>query len=400
MTHRKPLWLLLACAFASAATAAEPDPLTLDRTLTLAAQRSPALRAAQHEQAAVEGAGRGAGAPSNPVVTAGVGGRTSSAEPEVGVGLSQSLPLAQIGPARRAARATTDASTAWTDEVWRRTVAHVSETFYAVVHADERVRIADESARLAAEVLASVRARADIGDAASLEVVIAELAHSRALARAAGERAAREQAVGALGLALDLEPSAVRVAGPLLDRARYAPATQHDLAGRTDLAALGEEVALAEARGRLAHARALPGFGLWGEYAREEGESVVMGGLSLELPLFRTAQGDRAEASARARQAEHALATGRRAASAELDVASRVYALRLQAADVLEADALPRALQQSQAATTAFELGALALSELLLIRGQAAQARIEHVDAQLAAALAGVELLAAAGWTP
>ena len=68
--------------------------------------------------------------------------------------------------------------------------------------------------------------------------------------------------------------------------------------------------------------------------------------------------------------------------------------------NVLESDALPRALTQSDAAARAFELGALALPDLLLIRGQAVQARIEHVDAEFAAAVAGVELLAAAGWTP
>ena len=400
MTHRKPIGLLLVCVFASAAAAAEPDPLTLDSTLALAAERAPALRSARHEQTAAEGARLGAGALSNPVVTAGVGGRGSSALPEFGVGLSQSLPFAEIGPARGAADATARASTARTDDTWRRTVARVSVAFLRVVHADERVRIADEAVELAEQVLRSVRARADAGDAASIDVVVAELAHGRARARAYSERASREQQAGALGLALDVEPVTVLVTGPLLERERYANHRPLDQQERADLRALEGELAAARASGRLARARALPRLGLWGEYANEEGDSIGMGGLSLELPFFRSARGERAETAARARQAEEELQVARRAATAEVDVAARVYALRLQAVDVLESEALPHALQQSDAAARAFELGGLGLPDLLLIRGQAAQARIEHVDAQLAAALAGVELLSAAGWTP
>jgi len=399
MTPWKPLGLLLACAFASAASAAEADPLTLQQSLTLAAEHSPALRSALHQQAAAEGAGRGAGALPNPVVTAGVGVRTSSAALDVGVGLSQSLPVARVGPARRAAAGTAEASASWAENAWRLVVADVSAAFFLVVHADARIRIADESVELASEVLRSVRARAQAGDAASLEVVIAELAHSRAQARATSERAAREQAAGALALALDLPPS-LSVTGPLLERDRYTPHLPFDVAKRPDLLALQKEASLAEARTQLARAHALPGFGVWAGYDREEGASIVSGGLSLELPFFDRAQGERGEAAARTRQADDALEVGRRAASAQLDTASRVYGLKLQVVDILESDALPRALTQSTAAARAFELGALALPELLLIRGQAMQARIDHIDAELAAAIAGVELLAAAGWTP
>jgi cobalt-zinc-cadmium efflux system outer membrane protein len=320
--------------------------------------------------------------------------------PEASVGLSQSLPLAEIGPARGAANATAHASTAWTDDTWRRTVAGTSAAFFRVVHADERVRIADLSVELAEQVLRSVRVRADAGDAAGIDVVIAELAWGRARARAVSERASREQEAGALGLALDAEPGSVLVTGPLLQRERYTDHLGIDSEERSDLRAMEDELTAARADRRLAQARALPRLGLWGEYANEEGDSVGMGGLSLELPFFQNARGERAETAARARQAEEALQVARRAVAAEVDVAARVYALRLQAVDVLESEALPRAVQQSDAAARAFELGGLGLPDLLLIRGQAAEARIEHVDAQLAAALAGVELLSARGWTP
>lgn len=374
--------------------------MTLDRALALAAERSPAFLAARHEQAAADGAVRGAGAQSNPVVTGGVGVRTPSAGMEFAVSLSQSLTLAEVGPRRRAATAEADASGAWAADTWRRVVAGVSAAFLRVQHAEQRVRIADESVRVAAEVLDTVRARADLGDAADLEVIVAELAHSRARARAATERAGRELAAGDLRLALDLESSLVLVTGPLLDRARYAPHLATASGERPDVQAKADELRLAEARQRLAQARAVPEVGLWGEYANEEGDSIVTGGLSLELPLFDRAQGARGEAAARLRQAEEALALTSRAASAQLDTASAVYELRLEAVDALEAVALPRAVQQSEAARRAYDLGGLALPELLLIRGQAFEARLEHVDAELAAALAGVELLEAAGWTP
>jgi len=400
MTPWKPLGLLLACVLASAATAAEPEPLTLERALAIAAERSPALASAHYEHAATEASERGAGAPPNPVITAGLGGRTASAEPEVTVGLSQSLSLAETGPARRVAQAASVAAEAWTTDALRRAAADVSAAFLRVVHADARVRIADDSAQLAGEVLGALRARAEAGDAARLEVVIAELALARAQARVAGERAARERVAGLLALALDLGPPTVVVRGPLLDRARYAAQVPPDVWARSDLGALAEEVDLAEARTRLAQSRSLPGFGLWGRYGREEGESVAMGGVSFALPFFRSAQAERGESAVRARQAAESLDVARRAAQVEVETAARVYTLRLQAADVLATDALPRALTQSDAAVTAFGLGALPLPDLLLIRGQAAQAQIEHIDAELAAALAGVELLSAVGWTP
>lgn len=400
MNHWKPLGLLLACAFASAAAAAEPDTLTLDQALALAVERSPAVRAAQHQWAAARGARAGAGAPPNPVLEAGVGYRSTSPSPEFEIGAAQALPLAEIAPARASAIQEAVAAGASADDAWRQVVGEVSYAFLGVRYADERVQISADATHLAEAVLRSARARVEAGEAPALEVVLAELDHSRAQARAAGEEASRERALGTLRVALDLDSAPGTPTGSLLERGRYRPYIGSAVEDRADLQALEGQVRAAEARERLAHARALPDLGVWGGYAQEEGASVVTGGVSLEVPLFRRAQSERAQAAVRTTQAREASAQRRRAASTEVEVASRVYLLRLQAVDALESVAIPRALQQTEAVGRAYELGEMGLPELLLIRAQAIDARIEHVDAQLGAALAGVDLLEAAGWTP
>ena len=416
MTWLKPVGLLLACVFASATAAAEPAPLTLDEALSLASERSPLLAAARSDAAAASGSVRGSGAPPNPVLEGGIGGRSSHPHPEFEVGLSQPLPLATLGPSRARAAAEADAGRAGIDEVRRRLTGRVQAAFLGLLHADGRVALAEEAVALAGRVLDSARTRVRTGDAPELEESVAGLAHARARAGLAAARADRERAVGRLALLLDLEPDGLAVRGELLERERYAPWLEAASASRAALELLAAGVrrpaaraarALraaggrrAEAEARLARAMALPELGLWGGWEQEEGEHIGRAGLSLELPLFDVAAGERAAAVARTRGAEQALAARTRAAATELETADRVYRLRLDTVDVLETDALPRALRQSDAAGLAWGVGGIGLPELLLIRSQALEARLEHLDAELAAALAGVELMQAAGWTP
>ncbi len=400
MTWLKPVGLLLACVFASATAAAEPAPLTLDEALSLASERSPLLAAARSDAAAASGSVRGSGAPPNPVLEGGIGGRSSHPHPEFEVGLSQPLPLATLGPSRARAAAEADAGRAGIDEVRRRLTGRVQAAFLGLLHADGRVALAEEAVALAGRVLDSARTRVRTGDAPELEESVAGLAHARARAGLAAARADRERAVGRLALLLDLEPDGLAVRGELLERERYAPWLEADSASRADLELLAAGVRRAEAEARLARAMALPELGLWGGWEQEEGEHIGRAGLSLELPLFDVAAGERAAAVARTRGAEQALAARTRAAATELETADRVYRLRLDTVDVLETDALPRALRQSDAAGLAWGVGGIGLPELLLIRSQALEARLEHLDAELAAALAGVELMQAAGWTP
>ena len=403
MNHWNPLGSLVLCLFASVAVAGEPDPstMTLDRALALAHERSPDLQIARYEQETARGAIRGAGAPPNPLIDAGLGTRSSTTGLEFEVGLSVPLRLAEARPARKGAMARAEAAGGWAAEAERRITADVSRAFLSVPCADKRVAVLVDAVGLAHGVVAAIESRVSVGDAAAIELTIAELALARAEAELAAQRAEREQALGALRLAigLDMEEPLLPV-GLVLERDRYAPYLESLTPLRPDVAALKEQVAGAEADLGLARARGLPDLGLWGRYAQEEGASVVAGGLSLEVPIFYRAEGERAVASARVRQAEAAVHAGARVAEVELSTAARVYSLRLEAVDQLETGALPRAARQSASALRAHELGQLPLAQLLLINGYAFEARLEHADAELAAALAGVDLLEAAGWTP
>lgn len=265
MKSRKPGGLLLACVLAFTAAAAEPTTLTLDQALALAERRSDELQGARYEWDIAVGAARGAGALPNPVLDAGLGTRTTVAGPEVQLGVSQPLRLARIGPTRRGALFDADALEDWSIDTERRVMAEVSAAFLRVRHADARVFIADEAARLADRILEVTTARVRVGDASELELGAAELALARARAVLASERANRARTLGGLRVAIGAEPGEVlEPIGPVLSRERYVAVLDGTGGPRPDVDALKHELLAAEAGRRLARVQALPDLGIWG----------------------------------------------------------------------------------------------------------------------------------------
>ena len=390
------LLLALCCAEAAAAT----TTLTLDQALALARERSPVLQAARQDADRAVGAARGALLP-NPVVSGGLVARDTVDGLEPELGLAQPLPLVERLAERGAARARAAASADWAADAERQVLAQVSADFLRVRHADARTLVAEQAAVLAGKVLAATRSRVDVGEASAMKLSAATLAQARAGAALASERASQAEALGALRISLGVKPATeLEPVGPILSPERYAPLLSGSAPTRADLAALAEQLTAAQAEQRFARAQALPELGVWAQAAQEEGQSVTAAGLSLELPLFDRAQRERAVAKVRLQQAETALRARHGAAKVQLDTAIAVYRLRLEAFELLASVAVPRAQEQSAAASRAYELGELPLPELLLVRGQVSLALVQHADAELDAALAGVRLLEVAGWTP
>jgi cobalt-zinc-cadmium efflux system outer membrane protein len=141
---------------------------------------------------------------------------------------------------------------------------------------------------------------------------------------------------------------------------------------------------------------ARPEYGVGVRYSREEGDQIVLGGMTITLPAFSKGQEERAIGTARAVRLRAELDAARSRVQLEVRTAFDTYQRRLGAVRVLETEALPSLDENEQLTTRSFEVGQLGLPELLLIRREILDTRVEYLNALLEAALARIELDASA----
>lgn len=377
--------------------------LTLDQALDLARRRAPAVLSARAR--IDEARGRLAGASvllrNNPVVEMAAGARGSArGELEAEVGVSQ---LLELGGRRRAriegAEAAVDRAASDSEEATRRLLRDVSRAFLRALHAGEGLRLAAAAESVGVEVLRAAQRRQEGGEVTLLDVNVARVSLARIRAQVHQEEALLAAASGELRILLGMgEGEPLSLAGDLRDRRRFQ--IDELIAGapeRPDLKALAAEAREAEAERRLGTGRAWPDLGLGLRYEREEGDDVLLGGITLVLPVFDRGQGLRGEAGARARRALLDLEAGRRAVEVEVRTAFEVYRRREEALSRLEGEALPFLDQNETLARRSYEAGQIGLVELMAVRRQVLEVRAFHLDLLLEAALSGVELQAAAG---
>jgi cobalt-zinc-cadmium efflux system outer membrane protein len=166
---------------------------------------------------------------------------------------------------------------------------------------------------------------------------------------------------------------------------------------RPELRALEAAVREAEADVRLGLAATKATYGVGAQYSREEGDQIVLGGLTITLPTFTKGQELRAVGAARATRLRAELDAARTRIQLEVQTALEAYRERRAAVRVLEAEALT-GLDDSDALTTrSFDVGQISLPQLLLVRREFLDTRFHHLDALLEAALARVDVDASAG---
>jgi len=166
---------------------------------------------------------------------------------------------------------------------------------------------------------------------------------------------------------------------------------------RPDLQALRAEMAGAEADVRLGRAASRPDVGVGARFRREEGNPGFLGELSLIFPVFSRGQELLATGSARLSRARMELETTRAAAVAEVETLFATAATRQAALTALEQDALPGLDENDALAQRSFDVGQISLPELMVIRRELLETRLEYLDRQLEAAEAAVAVDAAAG---
>jgi cobalt-zinc-cadmium efflux system outer membrane protein len=264
------------------------------------------------------------------------------------------------------------------------------------VHANDRIRLLNAADELASGVYSTADRRFKAGDIAVLDVNIAKASLARVRAEREGAEASKALALGELRQLLRLEID-VSVDGTLTRPAEADLTSALQTASqRPELRALEAGIQEADAEVRLGESFSKPEYGVGVRYSREEGDQIVLGGMTVTLPMFSKGQQQRAVGSARAARLRAELDAARARVQLQVRAAHDAFNRRLAVIRELESNAIPGLDENAQLATRSFDVGQLGLLELLLIRREILETRFQYLDALLEAALARVDLDASA----
>ncbi|HEX7777667.1 MAG TPA: TolC family protein [Vicinamibacterales bacterium] len=389
------------CVYANVA-AAQGRTLTLADVLARAREQAPEIVSARLavEEARARLLGASVRLQANPQIDVAIGNRNApdTRFTDFELGLGQAFEPAARRDARIAgANAAIAQSSANIDEVTRSVLRSAAAAFYRAVHATDRIRLLNAASELASGVYTTADRRFKAGDIAVLDVNIAKASLARVRAEREGAEASKALALGELRQLLRLEVD-VGLDGTLSRPAEAdLTAALQAAADRPELRALEAGIQEAEAELRLGLSFSKPEYGVGVRYSREEGDQIVVGGMTLTLPMFSKGQEQRATGSARAARLRAELDAARTRTQMEVRAAFDAYSRRLTALRVLEADAIPGLDENEQLARRSFDVGQLGLPELLLLRREILETRFQYLDALLEAALARTDLDASAG---
>lgn len=385
-----------------AVTSAQSRTLTLAEVLARAREQAPQIVSATLAVEETRGRLRGAALrfQTNPELEATLGNREGpdSRFTDFEVGLGQSFEPRSRRSARIAgANAAIAQSAANVDETTREVLRLAAGAYFRALHAQERLRVLGATQELAANVHSVADRRFKAGDIAVLDVNIARASLARVRAEREAAEALRALAVGDLRQLLRIDGD-IRVAGELAGGSEPNLASLLEAAAqRPELRALEAAVQEAEAEAQLGRSFARPEYGLGVRYARDEGDQIVLGGVTVTLPVFSKGQELQSAGSARAARLRSELDAARMRVRLEVRSVFEAYSRRIAAIRVLESDAIPGMDENETLTTRSFEVGQLGLPELLLIRRELLDTRSQYLDALLDAALARLDLDASAG---
>jgi cobalt-zinc-cadmium efflux system outer membrane protein len=313
------------------------------------------------------------------------------------IGLGQSFEPGSRRSARiDSAHAAIAQSTAGLEDTTRLVLRAAAAAYYRALHAGRRVQLLERAQELAAGVHSVADRRHQAGDIAVLDVNIARAALARARADKEAAEAERSLALGELKTVLGLDEE-IAVSGDL------APVSEADLnralesaASRPELRMLEAAIGEADADLRLGASFAKPEYGVGARYAREEGDQIVLGTMSLSLPVAAKGQELRASATARSARLRAELDAARTRVRLEVRSSFDAYQRRVSALRTLETDAIPGLDENDTLAARSFDAGQIGLTDLLLIRREILETRFQYLDALLEAALARIDLDASA----
>jgi cobalt-zinc-cadmium efflux system outer membrane protein len=363
-------------------------PLTLPAALALAAGANPELSAARHEVQAVDGALLQAGLLPNPSLSVErVDTRRDTRETTLL--LSQPLELGGKRAARvQAAERGRDSATAELALKQAQVRADVIAAWFAVLAAQEHLRLAREAEELAQRAAAATARRVVAGKVSPVEETRARVAASsvqlEAMRAASSLATARKRLAGLWGNAaprferaegaMDVLPSLPALADPAALRQRLARSPAMALARSQ----LGRSQALAQVE----LSRRAPDLTLnvGSKRSEELGRTQAVFGVSVPLPFFDRNQGNVLESARRVDKARDELAATTLRLDAELSQACEEFELARRQAQALRDDILPGAQSAYDAASTGFEYGKFGFLDVLDAQRTLLQAKSQYLN--------------------
>ncbi|WP_422015592.1 TolC family protein [Roseateles sp.] len=372
---------------ASPATPAPPTgSVTLEAAVQTALQLNPQLRAATADLAASDGSVRQAGLLPNPVL--GVEQEdTRSATRTTTVQLSQTLELG----GKRAARvelAQRGQDIAALDLAARRADvrADAIQAFFNALTAQERVKVAEESLRIAASGADAAARRVTAGKVSPTEETRARVAAASARIELRQAQAERSAALHGLTAVMGLQEGAIQQLDGPVDVLPPAPSAVDIVARLADAPSVRRaqmEIQRADAGYTLARAQGVPDLtvGVGAKRAQELGRTQAVISVSVPLPFFDRNQGAQLEALRRKDAAQaRAQAEALRVRSEVLQLADLLQARRDEV-DALRREVLPGAQSAYEAARTGFELGKFSFLDALDAQRTWLQVRCQYYAA-------------------
>lgn len=270
--------------------------------------------------------------------------------------------------------------------------------FIEALAATDQLRVAGQAAQIDRDLLAATQRRFDAGDVSAIDLNLARLAAARSTVDASAAEAAVSEATGRLRVLLRIpDGETVRVDGALERAAPALAELEAAIPRRPEFAALDADLRDADALSRLGIAAARPELGVRAAFEREDGNNIVLGGVSLTLPAFQRGASLREAGLAAASRARIERDVLQATAIAELRTAYAVYEQRAAAARTFADAALPVVQDNETLAQRSYEAGEMSLLDLLQIRRAAVETRMTTVSHRLAAALERLELDRVAG---
>ena len=371
-----------ACALAEIEPAA---PLTLRSALALAADANSELSAARHEVRAVEGAVQQAGLLPNPSLSMErVDTRRDTRETTLQ--FSQPLELGGKRAARvQAAERGRDSATAELAVKQAQIRADVIAAYFAVLAAQEQLRLAREADELAQRAAAATGRRVVAGKVSPVEETRARVAASSVqleLMRAASTLAiARKRLAGLWGNAtprFERADGAVDALPALPDTATL----QQRLAVSPAMMLARSQLGRSQALAQVELSRRTPDLTLsiGSKRSEELGRTQAVFGVSLPLPFFDRNQGNVLESARRVDKARDELAATALRLDAELSQAREEFELARRQAHALRNDILPGAQSAYDAASTGFEYGKFGFLDVLDAQRTLLQAKSQYLE--------------------
>jgi outer membrane protein, heavy metal efflux system len=371
---------------------AEPiENLTLLQAIAIAERMHPDIAEARALVQAAEAQARQAGSRPNPeligrVEAAPFSGNTLG-QADYLSGAAQTVPLGRrLSEARRVENLQRDR---WIVAIEsRRLEVHrlVHSAFATALYQEQAARTQSTLMEDAERTVALARARIDAGDTTPELLARAELESARVRREWQRSLAWHEQALASLAATLGQPGTRIASLSGELETTLEIPTLEwiaNDLAQHPAIAEARADVAAYRARVDLAQASRIPDIRVEALYRRMESsrKDAFDLGVSVPLPLF-----DRNQGRIRAAQAESEAAEARsRSIVVALEQRLRESHSRLKAAllDVqsLRADVLPRMTAVLHAYEARFAAGDIALLELLTVRRESAELRMEYLEA-------------------